>query len=184
LIFLAACTADSSTASSQALATPKAAVAATSLTTPAQIEKDLATLRRTVAPFRRFGEARESGWSTKITSCMSDATLGGMGFHYGKVGFIDGVVRPDQPELLVYEPQADGKLRFVAVEFVIPYTFHARSDAAPVLFGREFSQNDRFQLWGLHVWVGADNPNGLFTAWNPRVSCKYTTDLDMAAMSH
>ena len=110
--------------------------------------------------------------------------MGGMGFHYGNVGEIDGSLHPDRPELLLFEPEADGSLRFVAVEFVVPYTFHARAAEPPVMFGRRFARNDRFQLWGLHVWVGRPNPSGLFASWNPRVDCEHTTDLDSAPMTH
>ncbi|MEO7966242.1 MAG: hypothetical protein ABIT38_20260, partial [Gemmatimonadaceae bacterium] len=45
--------------------------------------RDLATLRRVTAPFHSFDKANASGWSTMITACMTDPTLGGMGFHYG-----------------------------------------------------------------------------------------------------
>ena len=102
---------------------------------------------------------------------------GAMGFHYGNVALIDGVARVDQPELLLYEPEKNGKLRLVAVEYVIPYTAHARSAAPPVLFGQEFKQNDTFQLWGLHAWVWKENPAGMFASWNPQVSCANTTDV-------
>ena len=66
---------------------------------------------------------------------MADSTAGGMGFHYGNTDFIDGNVQVDQPELLLYEPQADGSLELVAVEYIIPYNFHPRDAAPPVLFG-------------------------------------------------
>ena len=150
----------------------------------ANVERDLAVLRRAVAPFHRFEAASGAGWSTKITSCMSDPTAGGMGFHYGNVGLIDGAVRVDQPELLLYEPERNGRLRLVAVEYVIPYTFHSRDAEPPVLFGQPFARNDRFQLWGLHAWVGEHNPSGTFASWNPRVTCANTTDVDVAAMNH
>ena len=105
---------------------------------------------------------------------MADPTLGGMGFHYGNVGLIDGSVQVDQPELLLYQPLENGRLKLVAVEYIIPYTFVPRDAPAPVLFGQTFSQNDTFQLWGLHVWAWKENPSGLFAPWNPRVSCPNT----------
>ena len=145
---------------------------------------DLATLKRVTSPFRTFSAATAAGWSAKITSCMADPAAGGMGFHYGNVGLIDGAVRVDRPELLLYEPERDGRLRLVAVEYVIPYTSHGRAAAPPVLFGQPFARNDRFQLWGLHAWVGEHNPGGTFASWNPRVTCDFTSDLDVAPMSH
>jgi hypothetical protein len=139
--------------------------------TTASVAQDLATLRRVTAPFHRFETAVAAGWSVQITPCMSDPNAGGMGFHYGNVGLIDGSVQVDQPELLLYEPEKNGRLRLVAVEYIIPYTFHARSAEPPVLFGQEFLQNDTFQLWGLHAWVWEENPSGIFASWNPRVTC-------------
>jgi hypothetical protein len=141
------------------------------------VNQDLATLRRVTAPFQRFDAARDALWSAKITSCMSDPTAGGMGFHYGNLGLIDGTVRVEEPELLLYEPEKNGRLRLVAVEYIIPYTFHSRSAEPPVLFGQQFTQNDVFQLWGLHAWVWDENPSGMFASWNPRVTCAYTTDV-------
>ena len=54
---------------------------------------DLATLKRVTSPFRTFSAATTAGWSTKITSCMADQTLGGMGFHYGNTALIDGTLK-------------------------------------------------------------------------------------------
>jgi hypothetical protein len=107
---------------------------------------------------------------------------GGMGFHYGNTAFIDGTARVDQPELLLFEPQATGKPKLVAVEYIVPYSFHARSAAPPVLFGQQFKQVDAFQLWGLHVWIWKLNPSGLFAPWNPQVSCAFATS--MSTMTH
>jgi hypothetical protein len=147
------------------------------------VRSDLALLRRVTAKFHEFDEATEAGWSAQITPCMVDpGGAGGMGFHYGNVGLIDGTARVDQPELLLYEPESNGGLRLVAVEYIIPYTFHSRDAAPPVLFGQKFIQNDVFQLWGLHAWVWKDNPAGIFANWNPRVNCAHTSQV--MVMSH
>lgn len=148
----------------------------------ATINKDLAVLRQATAAFHQFDVASNAGWSTQITGCMTDPTLGGMGYHYGKVGLIDGSVRVEEPELLLYEPEKNGKLRLVGVEYIIPYSFHARSAAPPVLFGQRFAQVDAFQLWGLHAWVWEDNPSGMFAPWNPRVTCANAAEA--MVMSH
>jgi hypothetical protein len=149
----------------------------------AALRRDLATLRRVTAPFHNFNKAVAAGWSTKITDCMTDANgAGGMGFHYGNTGLINATVSVDKPELLLYEPDKNGRLHLVAVEYIIPYSFHGRGEAPPVLFGQQFKQNDTFNLWGLHAWVWKENPSGIFASWNPRVSCKYATAA--AAMSH
>jgi hypothetical protein len=146
-----------------------------------ELLKNLATLRRVTAPFHSFTKAKAAGWSEKITSCMAGPE-GGMGFHYGNVGLIDGTARVNEPELLLYEPERNGRKRLVAVEYIIPYTFHSRDAEAPRLFNQAFKKNDTFQLWGLHVWVWKHNPSGLFADWSPRVTCKFTDDV--MAMLH
>src|ERR1700694_1200053 len=96
----------------------------------AALRRDLATLRRVTAPFHNFNKAVAAGWSAKITDCMTDpGGAGGMGFHYGNVALIDAAVQVDKPELLLYEPDEDGELRLVAVEYIIPYGFHSRASA-------------------------------------------------------
>lgn len=149
----------------------------------AAIQHDVAVLRAVTAPFHDFDRARAAGWSAQITPCMTDpGGAGGMGFHYGKVKLIDGSVHVDQPQLLLFEPEQNGRLRLVAAEYIIPYTFVPRSAAPPVLFGQEFQQVDAFQLWGLHVWAWKNNPSGLFAPWNPVVTCANATA--QVSMSH
>ncbi|MHB1225186.1 MAG: hypothetical protein ACYC2G_14255 [Gemmatimonadaceae bacterium] len=145
------------------------------------VAKVLATLRRVTATFHRFDAAVAAGWSAQITGCMDDPAAGGMGFHYGNVALIDGTVRVDEPELLLYERERNGRLRLLAVEYIIPYTELSRESEPPVLFGREFTRNDTFQLWGLHAWVWRENPSGMFASWNPRVGCE---NAEVSAMSH
>ena len=142
------------------------------------VERDLARLRRLTAPFHRFAVAQAAGWSTQITPCMTDPNgAGGMGFHYGNTAFIDGTAQVERPQLLLYEPQEDGRLELVGVEYIIPYTFHARRAAPPELFGQKFKQVDAFQLWGLHAWVWEKNRSGVFADWNPNVNCADATSL-------
>jgi hypothetical protein len=149
----------------------------------ASINKDLATLRSVTATFHSFEKAEAAGWGAQITPCMVDpGGAGGMGFHYGNTHLIDGTARVDEPELLLYEPESNGRLRLVAVEYIIPYTFVPRSAPPPELFGQKFAQNDTFQLWGLHAWVWENNPSGIFKSWNPRVNCNHATAV--MAMAH
>jgi hypothetical protein len=181
IALLSACSGDPTAAT--AAATQSRTAAAEERPFSASVNKDLATLRRVTAPFHDFATATNAKWSAKITSCMTDPDgAGGMGFHYGNTDLIDGTASVDKPELLLYEPEKNGRLRLVAVEYIIPYTFHGREEAPPVLFGREFKRNDTFQLWGLHAWVWKHNPSGMFADWNPTVNCDNTTDI--MAMRH
>jgi hypothetical protein len=135
-------------------------------------EPEIARLRALTAPFHRFETAVKAGWGSKITECFSDAQLGGMGYHYGNTTLIDGVVDGRKPELLLYEPQKNGKLRFVAVEYIVPFTAWTAGEP-PRLYGQSFHRNEAFGLWVLHVWHFRNNPSGVFADWNPTVSCAF-----------
>ena len=158
---------------------PQAAASQSPVT--ATQNRQLAALRRATAPFQNFGTATAAGWSAQITPCMTSAA-GGMGFHYGNTALFDATVRVEAPELLLYEPDQNGRLRLVAVEYIIPYTARSRSATPPVLFGLPFTRNDTFRLWGLHAWVWKENPNGIFADWNPRVTCAHTNNA--SSMAH
>ena len=56
-----------------------------------------------------------------ITGCIAHPTAGTMGYHYFNKELIDDlVVDALKPEGLVYAPGADGGLKLVAVEYVVP----------------------------------------------------------------
>lgn len=141
----------------------------------AAVDKDIAALQKATAKFHSFETAKAAGWSEQITGCMSDSTAGGMGYHFGNPKLIDGKVRADEPELLVYEPEKNGRLRLVAVEYIVPFGAWSWEEP-PKLFGRSFSRNMAFGIWALHAWVWENNPSGLLSDWNPRVSCAYARD--------
>ena len=145
------------------------------------VQKDLAALRRVTAPFHQFDKAVAAGWSAQITGCMADPTAGGMGFHYGNPTLIDGNARVEEPELLLYEPQKNGTMRLVAVEYIVPLSAWTSTEP-PRLFGRDFHVNAAFGIWALHVWVWEENPSGLYADWNPRVNCEHA--LAGSVMSH
>jgi hypothetical protein len=142
------------------------------------VQQDLARLRQVTVSFHEFETAKHAGWDSKITSCMTDPVAGGMGFHYGKTKLIDGNVSVEEPELLLYEPQKNGRLQLVAVEYIVPLTASA---TPPRLFNRDFKVNAAFGIWALHAWVWKENPSGMFADWNPKVNCEHTTDI--AAMA-
>jgi hypothetical protein len=137
-----------------------------------EVQRDIARLRDLTAPFHEFEAAARAGWGAQITGCFSDPTLGGMGYHYGNVDLIDGTVAVLEPELLLYEPQKNGKLRLVAVEYIVPFGAWTATEP-PRLFDQSFHRNEAFGLWVLHVWHFRNNPNGMFADWNPTVSCEF-----------
>jgi hypothetical protein len=151
----------------------EAAIAQARVGTPASVNQQLAELRRATAHFHDFELADDAEYTFLFMDmCMVDespAQLGGMGYHYVNLGLLDGEVAVATPEALLYEAGPNGRLRLVAVEYVIPGDAWAGQDP-PVLFGQEFTLN-AFDLWALHVWVWKHNPRGMFADWNPTVSC-------------
>lgn len=140
----------------------------------AAVNTELSLLRRVTAVAHDTVAGAAAGWSAQITGCMALPGTGAMGYHYGNPTLIeDGVLRVDEPEVLLYEPMPGGGRRLVGVEYVILYRDWPRDAAPPELFGRPFAQVDVFGLWGLHAWVWAENPLGMFEPWNPRVSCDF-----------
>ena len=134
---------------------------------PAGVEQ----LRESLAPYSSLALAKAAGYSTALTDCMSNGDEGAMGVHWAKTGLIDATADALHPEALIYEPGTNGEASLVGVEFIVPYTSVPRAAAAPQLFGQNFSQNDVFQVWALHVWTHRANPSGLFASWTPRVHC-------------
>ncbi len=137
----------------------------------AEVSAWLAGLRGATAPYHRLEAAAAAGWDAQITGCMELPGTGGMGYHYGNVGLIDGVAEQFAPELLVYAPQKNGGLRLVAVEFIVPFDAWT-SEEPPSLHGIDFHRNEAFGLWVLHAWIWRHNPAGILEDWNPTVSCE------------
>jgi len=111
-------------------------------------------------------------------NCVSGPNGGAMGVHYVNEALIsDGILDVEQPEVLVYAP-VNGRLRLVAAEyFVIAEQWNAANAGPPVLGGQLFNYvgaPNRLRspaYYELHVWAWRWNPNGVFSDWNPTVSC-------------
>lgn len=142
-----------------------------------ELNDQLEELRTATDSFHDIQQARDAGYEVLVTHptsgdrCLSHSQLGSMGFHYLNPSLVDDVATVASPEVLIYEPQSDGSLELVAVEYVVPFAIRGEDEPAPILFGREFRRNHTFDLWALHAWVWRDNPSGVFSDWNPDVSC-------------
>jgi hypothetical protein len=145
----------------------------------AELNRQLAAVRNLTAPYHSFDAGFDAGWAVQLSGCVEhpfDQSIGNMGYHYGNPEYLgDGIEDLDvlRPQVLMYEPQKNGKYHLTGVEYIILFDIHPSDAAPPVLFGQEFVQNPVLGLWALHVWVWRHNPNGMFHDWNPRVSCKY-----------
>lgn len=136
------------------------------------VRQELAALRQATAHFHRLDNAMASGWDTQLTDCL-EIPAGGMGFHYGNMEFLlDGEANLLEPDVLVYEPQSNGRMRLVAVEYIAPVAPESAPGTPPQLFGRDLHWDEELHAWTMHAWIWKHNPDGLFEHWNPTVSCE------------
>jgi hypothetical protein len=141
---------------------------------PQGVRADLVRLREATKTYGDLATAQAAGYPSGIPACVADSTMGGMGRHYFDRASYDDTLRVERPEMLIYEPDKDGGVRLVAVEYVVPFRLWPETSTAPRLFGQEFKRHDGFRYWQLHVWAWKKNPAGLFADWNPQVSCPTT----------
>ena len=129
----------------------------------------LATLRAATARYHDLKAATDDGF-VFLHGCESRPEEGPVGAVYVHPSRLDGVIDPREPEALIYEPGENGHSRLVGVELVIPYVAWTNAEP-PGFLGATFQPEDEFGVWGLHVWLWRQNPEGLFAESNPRVSC-------------
>jgi hypothetical protein len=93
-----------------------------------------------------------------------------MGYHWVNPSLMDPEFDLLRPEVLLYAPDERGRLELVAVEYVVidvgqphphfgDHAFDVGGTPVPV------------DHWSLHVWLYADNPDGVFEPFNPEISC-------------
>ena len=133
---------------------------------------------------RRFQDpavAIAEGYEPRF-GCVSGSHEGAMGLHFVNDPLVaDPTLDPARPELVIYEPLPNGRLRLTAVDYLVTTegwkTSHPPNAGPPELMGQLFHLFEfpnRFGLpefYTLHVWAWKDNPQGTFANWNPDVSC-------------
>ncbi|MGA7241553.1 MAG: hypothetical protein WBX19_00145 [Terracidiphilus sp.] len=115
--------------------------------------------------------------------CVSGPDHGAMGIHYvngsllsGATLLANGQLDATKPQAIIYEPQPNGELKLVAVEFII-LANALPANSAPQVEGHLMHFIDGPNRYGLppffelHVWAWRDNPQGPFVDWNNHVSC-------------
>jgi len=142
---------------------------------------DLSAAKAATARFNSVTQADRGGYGLPpggpLHECIAsfDGT-GAMGFHLINGSLLDGVIDAAAPEALVYAPDKNGKLKLVALEYVI-FADAWTAATPPTLFGEEFmftAAPNRYEIpafWALHAWIYEGNPSGTFAAFNPAVSC-------------
>lgn len=136
--------------------------------------RDLHDLRAATARYHTLSQALADGYvpfsldpaNPDEPTCF-DSADGGMGVHY--VRNIDDILDATDPEALVYEIDAHGKLKLVAVEYIIPAGFVDPANP-PELFGHALHAHSFLPVWILHVWVWQANPDGILADFNPNVA--------------
>jgi hypothetical protein len=150
--------------------------------TPDQKKQASALVNAVRAATERFQdvEAAKGEEYGLLFGCVSGDDRGAMGLHFVKGSLLnDGEVDVTQPEILLYEPLPNGRLRLTGADYLVfADDWNANhSDGPPQLMGQLFHLFDspnRFGLrafYTLHVWAWKENPTGTFTNWNPNVSC-------------
>ncbi len=180
------------------------AIGGASAVSGSPIEPTLDQVRAATEKYQDVKAAIADGYvRDPMDECVTAASigyppeLGAMGIHYARDDLL-GITGPpnprvdgsgtytdfNKPAILLYEPQADGSLKLVAVENLVfekawnakhksrptfhgvPYNRMADDPATPVDEGHMFMPHfDR------HVWLYRNNPNGMFAQFNPNVSC-------------
>ncbi len=154
-------------------------------------------LRALTAPLHDLDAALNQQYSllvaTPLTApdgCISDMTLGGMGYHYSRFdNLADNSIDLLNPEFLVYAPTrapangGDAKRRLGALEYFIPYsnvwpgpddptyTRAPRLSDFPSFAGLPdvAMSPTQFGGWAIHIWLWQNNPGGMLTNYNTAV---------------
>jgi hypothetical protein len=133
------------------------------------------------ARFHDLDKAKAAGYTVTVVdlsgaTCIAQPGAGAMGIHMLNPSLLDSAIDADKPELLVYEPRANGELKLVALEYLVFQSDWAGAQR-PALFGQQFDATgtpNRYGLppfYSLHAWIWKPNPSGILTPWNPRVTC-------------
>ena len=128
--------------------------------------------------FKDVAVAEAEGYALMF-GCVSGPDSGAMGLHYVNLGLVvDNVLDPTRPEIVIYEPLPNGRLKLIGADFLVfADGWHATNQATPQLGGQLmhlFESPNRFGLptfYTLHVWAWKDNPSGTFSNWHSNVSC-------------
>ncbi|EYD78091.1 hypothetical protein Rumeso_00327 [Rubellimicrobium mesophilum DSM 19309] len=114
-----------------------------------------------------------------LFDCTDHGTDGAMGQHYINPDYAgDGRLVVDEPDVLMYEPQPDGAMHLVALEYIV---FQAQwtDEAPPTFLGQTLQLKSAVgthpvdPFYELHVWHWRSNPSGMTADYNPSVTCSF-----------
>lgn len=141
----------------------------------------LKAVRESTAKYADVSAAEADGYAL-LFGCVSGPDSGAMGLHFVNLSLVaSGVVDAAHPQIVIYEPTPDGKLKLTGADFLViaaDWDKAHPNQGAPQLMGQlfhYFEYPNRFGLpafYTLHVWAWKENPNGAFVNWHPNVSCQ------------
>jgi hypothetical protein len=166
---------------------------------------DIAAIKAATERFQDVNVALAEGYMPDpsgmcVTAAMEGqpAENGAMGIHYFRPDLLGiTAVEPrvdgngtntdfNNPSVLVYEPQADGSMKLVAVESLVFKAAWDAANAEPPKFGNytyvtmvddpatEADEAHGFMPhYELHLWAYLDNPKGAFVPFNPAATCDH-----------
>jgi hypothetical protein len=129
--------------------------------------------------FKNVAVAEAAGYQLQF-GCVTGSDGGAMGMHFVNGPLVmDGELDATRPEIVIYEPLPNGKLRLIGADYLILAdawnTKHP--EGPPQLMGQLlhlFEAPNRFGLppfYTLHVWAWKESPTGTFVNWHANVSC-------------
>ena len=135
-------------------------------------------VRQSTERFRDVRVAEGEGYAL-LFGCVSGPDFGAMGMHFVNLPLVtDGEIDATRPEIVIYEPLKDGRLRLIGADYLVfADAWNAKHSGAPELMGQLFhlfEAPNRFGLpsfYTLHVWAWKENPTGSFVNWHANVSC-------------
>jgi hypothetical protein len=135
-------------------------------------------VREATERFQDVSVAQAAGYFLQF-GCVSGSDSGAMGMHFVNGALVnDGEIDATRPEIVIYEPQPNGRLRLIGADYlVLADAWNATHTGPPQLMGQLFhlfEAPNRFGLpafYTLHVWAWKENPTGAFVNWHANVSC-------------
>jgi hypothetical protein len=140
---------------------------------------EMAAIRNATDPYQDLNVALEDGF-VQLFDCTVNPNNAAeaMGQHYINPDRVDSSLKLTEPEVLMYEPQPDGSMALVAVEYIV-FEHDWSKPQPPKFLGQTLKRKEYVGLhqvdpfFEVHAWVWKDNPTGVFADWNTDVSCQY-----------
>ena len=140
-------------------------------------EAGIKAARKATARFNSFNQAQKAGYTLQFPEgCAELPGTGAQAYHYMNEKLVDTKIELERPELLMYEPQRNGSLELVGLDYVAPRDPDLKGADRPLPpLGMEFMEVSvkGADVWALHIWAWRPNALGVFKPWNPAVSCQY-----------